>query len=154
MYTRPSGLGLAPAVVAAALPLAGKIIGGLFGPSENEQLQREAQAGNVVAWWRLKVRAGERLPAGIPPLSELERDALAATMGPASVVPPDGYMVKLTAAAKLRELQEDGTAAWLAAKSAEFLAPAAPAEPAIAGVPTKWIVAGAVGLVLVALFRR
>lgn len=51
-----------------------------------------AKAGNVVAWWRLKARAGTQLPAtaqGItaPGLSALEREALIAVMGPGAAQP-------------------------------------------------------------------
>jgi len=51
-----------------------------------------AKAGNVVAWWRLKARAGTQLPAtaqGItaPGLSSLEREALIAVMGAAAAQP-------------------------------------------------------------------
>lgn len=168
VYTPQSGLGIAPAVAAAAVtviaPLASKLVGALFGPGEVAVLLDEAKAGNVVAWWRLKARAGSALPftqQGItaPALTSLEREALIAAMGPAAAQPANvSSFARDIPRLQVWTSMRDGWGQALEAESARLLAGASAAAagggPALAGIGPGILLAGGVGFILYSLMRR
>jgi len=165
MYTRrESGLGLAPIVVAGLVSLGTKLAGVLFGPSEGDTLEAESKAGNVVAWWRLKAMVGTQLPArgtinGQPfdakALTPAEREGLVSALGPKALQEdPGGGFLDSPTRNRIFRLYAAGTGAWLDGKSAALLQPLGAAGPTIAGLDAKWLLAGAVGLILFSLFRR
>lgn len=148
------------------MALAEKIADAVFGPSEGDRLEQEAQAGNVVAWWRLKAMVGSQLPAagsinGRPfdakALTAEERDALASSLG-AKALQEDkgGGLFDSPTRNRIFRLYAAGTGASLDSQSFALLHPAGGdgGEPAIAGIPAKWILAAGVGWIVLSLLRR
>lgn len=160
---RESGLGLAPIVVAGLVSFGSKLAGALLGPSEGDTLEQEAGAGNIVAWWRLKAMVGAQLPAqgtinGKPfdarALTAAEREGLIAALGPdATKEDKGGGLFDSPTRNRIFRLYANGAGAQLDAKSDATLHPAA-GGATLAGLDLKWILAGAVGLIVFDLFRR
>lgn len=149
------GLGLAPAVAAAVVQIGTRLVGSLFGPTEQQQTYAAARAGNVVAWWRLKALAGKNLTAP-QSLTAIEREALAVAMGP-DALSEGGMATRQAAARHVQELYAAGIGAELDRMTAETLgaAPGGAGGLAVAGMDLKTLaVAGAVGLAAFALMRR
>jgi hypothetical protein len=160
-----TGLGIAPAVVGAIVALGTKLVGFLFGPSEYDILKQEARNGNVVAWWRMKAQAGPDLPAkgtfnGKPfdakALITEEREALKAALGPNADqgicrTAGDSNFVCQIYRNPVYEFYADGLGDALDKKAAETLHP--PLSAGFGNLPG-WALAGAMGIILISLFRR